>query len=710
MSTGPGDGSFELAERELRMAKLDLFARRAGLNAAATAVNSLLLAVLLYRTAPIGWLGCWAALQLGGSAWAYFRSRRKRRPPRGSPRGLRLATSLCTAAGLLLGSVVLLLDGAPDFARIITLLTLGAMASAASTTLAPIPSAARGYILGALVLPAALWLYRGRIEYALLAGLALSMAFFLVRNARVTHEAFLEGIGRAEQLGSMRTRFLAERAEWLDLSRATEAFVLLDEAGQVMLWNTRFEQLVRPALVERGVTYASLLEGAEATPVDVDGQAVTRAAWLWQRAALLEQGGELLEGYAGDVFYRVSAHQVKSGRRVVLLVNVSALKQAERALFEREMALLRTQRQESVGVLAGGVAHDFNNLLTAVGGAAELLSSSVSSEEGRGLLEDIATSVERGARLTRQLLAYGRRQSHNPKPLRLNDLLQRSLPLFRRLLPATVRLDSELGSDLWFVNADAEQMEQVAVNLVLNARDAMPNGGTLTVCTRNTGEGSVEFSVTDTGIGMTDETLEHIFEPFFSTKEQHHGSGLGLSAVHGIVRQSGGSIAVQSRLGEGTRMTVHLPSCDPPTQQLEVQVRPRSYPVARSQCLLVVDDEQAVLEVTARLLRRYGYQVLVALGANVAREVWAAQGERISMLLTDVVMPGSNGAELAAELRRSRPELPVLFMSGYDPGLLARFEAREVLQKPFTPDQLARAVAEGLAHVPAPCEATAEAG
>jgi signal transduction histidine kinase len=682
-------------ENELRVAKLALLARRSNFNVSATVVNACLLCSLLYPTAPRIGLGIWGLLQLGGASWAYYSVHKRRPPPRGSQRGITRAAWTCTGAGVLLGSVVLLLEHTGDLARFLVFITLGAMASAASTTLAPIPRAAQGYIAGALVLPAAFWAYQGRFEYAVMAALSLSMLVFLVRNARVSHDAFLEGLGRAQQIGRLREQFQAEQAEWLDLSQAAEAFALLDPEDRLLLWNARFEQLVQPARVTRGVPYADLLRNCGDKPTLVDGKPVSTLEWLELRSALAERGGELLESYAGDAFYRVSAHRARSGRQVILAVNVTALKRTERALREGELALLQTQRMESVGVIAGGVAHDFNNLLTAVGGAAELLSASVSDPDDQELLRDITASVERGSRLTRQLLAYGRRQPQRPRLLGLNDLLELNLPLFRRLLPATVRIETTLSPELSQVHADPEQLEQVMLNLVLNARDALPRGGALRLSTRNV-DGSIELCVADDGVGMSPETSARIFEPFFSTKERHHGSGLGLSAVQGIVRQSGGSVAVHSRPGEGTRMIVRLPMSN--ERGIESPRRLRHNPSVdeRSHRLLVVDDEERVLEVTTRLLVRLGYRVVEASRPDVALGLLEQHRDQISLLLSDVVMPVMNGAELAAAARKLCPQLPVLFMSGYDPGLLEQFQAHDVLQKPFTLEQLGQAVTRAL--------------
>jgi CheY-like chemotaxis protein/two-component sensor histidine kinase len=385
-----------------------------------------------------------------------------------------------------------------------------------------------------------------------------------------------------------------------------------------------------------------------------------------------------------------------SGRKVVNAVNVTALRRAERMLRKQDHAFAQAQRQESVGVIAGGVAHDFNNLLTVIRSASELLGADRSDPSSRELLDDIVTAVERGARLTRQLLAYGRLTSLSPRLLDLTFELSKGLPMFRRLLPASVRMETELASDLHPVFADPEQLSQVTMNLVLNARDAMPGEGVLRLCTTNVGDMWVELSVSDNGTGMAPETADRIFEPFFSTKDQQRGSGLGLSAVQGIVRQSGGTIQVDTCPGAGTTMRIRLPRSE---RSAQGSPKPPSLGEAargNSEWLLVVDDDASVRNVTARLLRRHGYQVTEATGPREALAELERHPTRFSLLATDVVMPEMSGVELAEAARGIDGELPLLFMSGYEPGLLGRADTANVLRKPYTPDQLLQAVGGAL--------------
>jgi CheY-like chemotaxis protein/anti-sigma regulatory factor (Ser/Thr protein kinase) len=277
-------------------------------------------------------------------------------------------------------------------------------------------------------------------------------------------------------------------------------------------------------------------------------------------------------------------------------------------------------------------------------------------------------------------------------------VLTPQLPLLRLLRPATIQLDAALDPDLWNIEADPEQLEQVVMNLVLNARDAMPLGGELRLSTRNLAPDRVELCVQDNGVGMEPETAERAFEPFFSTKQQHHGSGLGLSAVQGIVRQSGGSVSLHSSPNQGTSVTVVLPRSQAAAEPSSSRQRSSLLPLPEriETRVLLVDDEELVLATTASLLKRLGYSVLTANRPVAALELLRRERGNVSLLVTDVVMPDMNGAELAAAARELIPELRVLFISGYDAGFLEPFDARNVLQKPFSREQLERAVGKTL--------------
>ena len=389
-----------------------------------------------------------------------------------------------------------------------------------------------------------------------------------------------------------------------------------------------------------------------------------------------------------------------------------AYEELQRQIASRERAeaqLLQSQKMEGIGRLAGGIAHDFNNLLTAILGYTALIRAGLRPADP--LTEDVA-EVEKAARraadLTRQLLAFARKQVVAPRVLLLNDLVGNLQRMLDRLIGPHVMLETDLAQDLGSVRADAGQLEQVVTNLVVNARDAMPLGGTVRLVTRNvflTPESAsahgdlvpgeyVRLDVTDSGEGMDAATLARVFEPFFTTKEKGGGTGLGLATAYGIVRQAGGVLIADSRAGAGSTFSVFLPRVEdlPGAVEATPQAEPALAP-GGSETVLVVDDEEAVRDIAVRALRDRGYRVLTANDGLEARGVAGSASPAIALLVTDLQMPGLTGRELAGELRVRQPGLRVLFMSG-------RLEAgegkddREVefLPKPFTPLQLVTAV------------------
>jgi PAS domain S-box-containing protein len=373
----------------------------------------------------------------------------------------------------------------------------------------------------------------------------------------------------------------------------------------------------------------------------------------------------------------------------------------------------QSQKMEAVGQLAGGIAHDFNNLLTAILGNTQLLLRDIPpGDSKRGDVEEIRKASERAASLTRQLLAYSRRQMLQPEVLDLNVVVAEMDKMLRRLIGEHIALAAVLAPDLGRVRADPNQIEQVIVNLAVNARDAMPDGGKVTIETANVDldEGFAQahlgsvpgsyamLAVTDTGQGMDAGVRAHLFEPFFTTKEVGKGTGLGLATVYGIVKQSGGYISVYSELGRGSSFKIYLPRIETPAETpASIQ---KGGPAPGSETVLVVEDEPAVLSLSRRALEAQGYVVLAASDAAAALRVVERHGGTIHLLLTDVVMPGLSGRELADRLAAQRPGIRVLYMSGYPGDAVVQHgtlpPGSAFLQKPFSPDGLARKVRDVL--------------
>jgi PAS domain S-box-containing protein len=402
-----------------------------------------------------------------------------------------------------------------------------------------------------------------------------------------------------------------------------------------------------------------------------------------------------------------NAHPLMEG----IIVDITERKQLETQLQQ-------ARRMEAIGRLAGGIAHDFNNLLTIIKGYTELaLNRPKISPELQADVERIEDASERASTLVRQLLAFSRRQVLQPKLLDLNSIVLGLDKLLRRLMDEAIQMSTIPGKDIGTIKADPGQMEQVIMNLVVNARDAMPNGGRLTVETANVELDAayasdhatvkagqyVMLAVSDTGTGMSPETVAHIFEPFYTTKESGRGTGLGLSTVYGIVKQSGGYVWVYSEVGRGSSFKVYLPRVEEAAEALGT-VKVASGTEKGSETILLVEDEAQVRELARMTLSEKGYTVLVASSPEEAESVCAKHGMEIHLLLTDLIMPGATGRELAKRLTARHPKMRVLYMSGYTFGITTQTgmpsglleDGVAFLQKPFTPSALGERVREAL--------------
>jgi signal transduction histidine kinase/CheY-like chemotaxis protein len=384
---------------------------------------------------------------------------------------------------------------------------------------------------------------------------------------------------------------------------------------------------------------------------------------------------------------------------------------------EVEGQLVQAQKMEAVGRLAGGVAHDFNNLLTAILGYAELLRGEIEPDaEALGYVAEVVRAADRASDLTNQLLAFSRRQPAAPRAVDLNQVVRGIDKMLRRIIGEDIELEARLAPGLWQVMVDPSHMDQVIMNLAVNSRDAMPDGGKLTIETANvqlTDEymalhpGAIPgpyvmLAVSDTGVGMDAATQARAFEPFFTTKEKGKGTGLGLAIVYGIVKQNGGGIMVYSEPSHGTVFKVYIPATPP----ADTPVEPAPAPGVRSEAptyaatVLLVEDEDQVRSLARTFLERSGYRVVAAASGPEALRMLKEHSGRIDLLLTDIVMPQMNGAVLAERVNAARPEIRILFMSGYTEGGLEGHGiiagAAHFLQKPFTAGTLDQKVREAL--------------
>ncbi len=400
--------------------------------------------------------------------------------------------------------------------------------------------------------------------------------------------------------------------------------------------------------------------------------------------------------------------------------DITERKLAEEALRERDEQLRQSQKMEAVGQLAGGIAHDFNNLLTAILGYGDLLlAGDELTGPAREDMEQIKHAAERAAGLTRQILAFSRRQTLRPKVVSLNEVLANMEPLLRRTLGEDIDLVSMPDPNLGGVEVDVHQFEQVLMNLALNARDAMPQGGRLILETANAELDAryshihpevdpgkyVMLAVTDTGLGMGEDTLSRIFEPFFTTKGAGQGTGLGLATVYGTVKQSSGSISVYSEPGRGTCFKIYLPLAAVPFETLRQATVGTAATYRGDETVMVVEDEAALEDLAVRVLTDHGYDVLSAGTAAEALQMLQDFAGEVDILVTDLILPGElQGKDLADQLLAARPSLPVIYMSGYTRNGIVHAgrldHGVDFLEKPFPPTALVAMVREVLDRAP----------
>ncbi|HKW88913.1 MAG TPA: PAS domain S-box protein [Candidatus Acidoferrales bacterium] len=407
-----------------------------------------------------------------------------------------------------------------------------------------------------------------------------------------------------------------------------------------------------------------------------------------------------------------TASAVRNSRGEVEKLVIVNREITERKQLEQQLFL--SQKLEAVGRLSGGIAHDFNNLLGVIIGYSQVLQQIVgANDELREPIDEILKAGERAASLTRQLLAFSRKQVLEPKVLNLNTVVSEVDKMLRRLIGENIELEIEIERSLGHVKADRSQVEQVIMNLVVNSRDAMPNGGTLTIKTSNAVLSDKDcehyryvipgkyilLEVRDTGCGMDEETQSHIFEPFFTTKESGKGTGLGLATVYGIIKQSGGFIWVDSVPNKGAAFRIYLPQVEEtPEAPQKAETAPAH--ILAAQTILLVEDEQSLRKLTQKILADVGYTVFEAKDASQAMEVASGTNAEIDLLLTDMIMPGLSGRALAEKLSPIRPKMKVLFMSGYTDGEIAPQGVLDpkmtILRKPFKWEELTKTVKQVL--------------
>jgi PAS domain S-box-containing protein len=562
------------------------------------------------------------------------------------------------------------------------------------------------------------WIIAQRIAKPVTALIADANAF---ASGDLAHRSRVEADGEPGQLADTFNRMagvLQRRSD--ELSESERRYRVLFHTMPLPMWvysvdSLRFTAVNQAAVDRYGYTKEEFLamsvmdlrppcEVPRLAKVisEVNGERIKGQAWKHRT-----KSGELIDVEVNSDGMIVDG----AAARLVVAIDVTERNRIEGALHASQEQLRQSQKMEAVGSLAGGIAHDFNNLLTAILGYCDLALESAEAESPvHEDLAEIRRAAQRAAELTHQLLAFSRRQMLKPTVFSLNTAVQGTVKILRRLISENIVLELSLGPAPLLVCADPGQVEQVILNLAVNARDAMARGGKLALTTdertftisHNVAGSTLApgryatLSVTDTGTGITPEVRERLFEPFFTTKERGHGTGLGLATVYGVIQQSGGGVDVQSNPGEGSTFTVYFPFA------VEREAAPASgktrEPSARGEgTIILAEDDDAVRAIARTTLERAGYRVLAASDGLRALALLDEHPEAIDLLLTDVIMPNMNGRELAERMSALRPGLPVLFVSGYTDNVLADQGIPQsetaLLDKPFTPASLTAAVA-----------------
>ncbi len=496
------------------------------------------------------------------------------------------------------------------------------------------------------------------------------------------------------------------------LESATQAIISIDKAGRIVLANRRCEEMFgynREELL--GFRIEILLPESKRRVHTRERDDYFDRPHVRPMGLGIDLAGRHRDGHEFPV--EVSLSYIETEEGVFAIAFVSDISQRKRL----EEQLLHAQKMEAVGRLAGGVAHDFNNMLTVIAGYNRMILDELSPLDPlRGYAEEILKAADRAGAITNQLLAFSRRQISKPRVIQINMAIAQTDKMLRRLIGEDVHLQLSLGSEIGNIRADPGHVDQAIVNLVVNARDAMPEGGRLTIETANVhldehyvrthlGVAPGDFvmvAVSDTGIGMDAETRRRIFEPFFTTKEKGRGTGLGLATVYGIVKQAGGDIWVYSEPGRGTTFKLYFPRVSEPVSEVVDSAGAEPLKAAGQETVLLVEDEKAVRELTLKMLQQLGYSVLTAESGEGALELSGSHTGELSLLLTDVVMPGMSGRQLADALILLRPGLKVLFLSGYTENTVVHHgvldSGVDFLPKPFSREVLGKKLREILAR------------
>ncbi len=699
---------------ELRKAQLASFARQTPLNTCATILGALIAGGMLWPVASRPWVLVWSGMHIALALTVYFRWRRHRghpSPTTVSKRVLHKATLFALISGMTWGSGVAFIPFVPDVQQKAMMIVIAGLATGASATLAAVPLAASLFILSSLLPLVVYYILQAELAYFGLAAMALILTAAMLFSTRVVYGALLEEIRVKQDNATLLEQFHAERQEWLEISETTEAFALFDEHDHLLLWNENYHRLFAfsPDGLYRGAKRVDLLRRC-APRVATAPDAPSVQEWIDSQLHMPDHPEtSLVQQLRDGRWLQSSARRTAYGRLLTLHLDITERQMAEEEREQLAAQLHHSQKMEALGTLAGGIAHEFNNMLAAILGFAELTQQGTPTQtQVRRNMDGILTAGRRARDLVQQILAFSRRTNVERMPTPIHLLIREVLQLLQASLPKTIDIQHNSSQDVGTVLANANQLHQVVMNLCANAEYAMRETGGVLELKLDTIEvdtgfpvdhphlapGSyVRLSIRDTGRGIPPKVVQHIFEPFFTTKEIGEGTGMGLAIVHGIVLDHGGDLTVDSIPGVGTTFRVYLPRLlgpspvDPPS--------PESVPHGIER-ILFVDDEEALVQVAQGMLSLLGYQVRATDRSLDALEWFRAAPYDFDLVITDQTMPDMTGDALTREMRRLRPDIPIIVCTGFS-YVMDDAKAREMgvdafLLKPIVVKDLALAI------------------
>jgi signal transduction histidine kinase/ActR/RegA family two-component response regulator len=665
-------------------AQLRGFARLTPVNTFVNISVSLVTGGILWPVAPIGWVVLWTGMHVLLSLTVYLRWRRHRgrpSPRTTSTRVLRKAKFWALAVGMTWGCGAAFLPIIPSTQQMAFIIVVASLSAGVSATLGTVPQAAALFILSSLLPIAVYFVLQAELVYFGLAALALVLIGAMLASSRMVYSALLEAL-RAEQANAaLLAQLHAERQEWLDMSETTEAFALFDADDKLLLWNENYRHIfaLGPESLRRDISRTDVLR--QCVPAMQIGQGpLAPEQWVEAQLRLSEHPDvPLVQRLSNGRWLQSRAHTTARGNLFTIHHDITERKEAEEERERLTAQLHQSQKLEALGTLAGGIAHEFNNILAIILGFADLSHHDVPPQSRLALyIEEIRKAGHRAKDLVQQILTFSHRTDVESTPAKLHLLVQEVLQLLQASLPASIEIRHNTANDVGTVLVNATQFHQVVMHLCTNAEHAMRHtGGVLTlhldsVEVENPGDADAphllpgsyaRLSIQDTGQGIAPEVIDHIFEPFFTTKNTGEGTGMGLAIVHRIVTNHGGAIAVESTPGAGTTFRVYLPRRTGHAG-MQVSSPPATLPRGRRR-VLFVDDEAALARVAEAMLTHLGYACRAVNSSREALAIFQAAPHDFDLVITDMTMPGLTGEVLTHELRRLRPDIPIILCTGF---------------------------------------------